>query len=183
MIDTQKKWVVAAIATTDSRWSGSMDIGAACSALGIDRSKVVERDDPGMAVSRSRIAVSRTARPMTILHALAHFATPDLFPPHGSEFCENLLAATEAVNPQAASCLRACFDETGAHYSDDHRRRAVIKSVVQRSVDGTSKVEAVFSSPPQRVEGRFVYDRRAGTITVDDEDFELDRLRYLFRVS
>ena len=183
MIDTQKTAVLSAMAAASEYLIDEIRLDRACAVLGIDPSSVHISRRPGMRVSLARGEISASATPMTVLHMLAHMATPSVFPHHGAEFCENLIAVTESVSQVAADALRESLDASGAHYTPDHRRRAVIKAVVQRAVDGTSRVEAVFSSPPQRVEGAFNYDRRGGTITINEEQFDLERLRYLSRVS
>lgn len=183
LIDTQRTAVVAAMDAARQHTGKTIDVLECAEHLGIPESKIHLHDGVGMCVKRGGAEISTTAEPMTVLHALAHMATPDIFPPHGSEFCANLLRATSRFFPRAGHVLEAKFQELGVHYSDEHRRKAVIKAVVQRAVDGTSRVEAVFGAPPQRVEGSFRYDRRSATITVDDQQFELDRLRYLSRVS
>ena len=183
MIDTQKTAVLAAIERAKPHAAGPLEVEQACSVLGLSPSRVSVADGNGMRATRSGGELGLHASPMTALHMLAHLATPDVFPPHGAEFCENLILVTESQYPHAAHVLVDALAGKGAHFNAEHRKRAVIKAVVQRAADGTARVEAIFSSPPKRVEGSFRYDRPARCVVIDDEPYDLEDLRYLSRLS
>lgn len=134
--------------------------------------------------SRRRVAAPRRALPTAALHAAAHAAVDPVFPPHGAEFCAALLRAADGLAPASARRLRAEFEARGVHFTPDHRRRAVMRSVLQRAGDGTADVEAIADDPPQRVVGPFLEYRRGVDVVVGGADpIPLPRLRYFGRVS
>jgi len=134
-------------------------------------------------VSRKRLAAPVEARVIDSLHAAAHLAVDPVFPPHGAEFCAALLRAAEGEDRQLAANLRAEFNRRGVHYNADHRRRAAMRSVLQRAGDGTREVEVVADDPPERLVGRFGGYRRGLDVVVDGTSVPLARLRYFGRVS
>lgn len=136
-----------------------------------------------LAVSRRRVELPSTATTMTVMHVAAHLSTPSVFPPHGAEFCDRLLKLTERFTPWTWALLQQEFALRGVHHTAEHRQRAVLKAVLQRSVDGTEEVEAVVDDPPGHVVGGPVsYDKVRQTVYVGNVAVELRRLRYLAKI-
>ena|ERR1700752_3477130 len=138
-------------------------------------------------VTRRRLELPEDATIVTVCHGVAHVATPSVFPPHGAEFCALLLDLIErpgllSGRPDVAARLRTELDLRGAHYTPDHRCRAVLKAVTQRATDGTSVVEAVADDPPVSVTGKMLFRKSADEIVVGDSVLPLTRLRYLAKV-
>ena len=186
--DNQRAAVLEAISAAQ-RAAGQREVrpwptlAQACATLGVPHPRVVGLVGTGFSVSHKTVALPESTSDMTTLHAVAHLATPSLFPAHGSEFCERLLVVTERLRPFAAEVLRSELDMRGVHHTASQRRRAVVKAVTQRSNDGTSVVEATADDPPERVVGPMTYDKEAGSILVGQTEIMLDRLRYLAKVA
>lgn len=182
MNDTQKTAVLASIRSCKGQVRSSREmVGRACRVLGVKTPEV--RDGSGMTVTGSSVTIPETSDAVTALHAVAHLATPAIFPAHGAEFCENMLRACRRCAPLEAEMLRAEFDSRGVHYTAQHRRKAVIKAVIQRATDGTESVEAVFDDPPLRRVGAVGYSRPRQQVSIGGVWFSLSKLRYLAKVS
>lgn len=134
-------------------------------------------------VSRRRLAAPAEARLIDSLHAVAHLAVDPVFPPHGAEFCAALLHLADSQDAQLGSRLRSEFQRRGVHYTADHRRKAAMRSVLQRAGDGTREVEVVADDPPERLVGQFGGYRRGLDVVVDGTSVSLGRLRYFGRVA
>lgn len=138
---------------------------------------------PRLVVSRKRVELPESATVLTVLHVAGHLATPGVFPPHGAEFCSNLLTLTDRFAPWTDALLQQRFIQRRVHYTAEHRRKAVLKAVLQRAVDGTEEVCAVLDDPPQQIVGGPVsFDKGAQVVRVGGEKFELHRLRYLAKI-
>jgi hypothetical protein len=181
MNDNQKTAVLAAMTAVNEPMTTTTSefLTSACEALSLSPPPRITSG--GFEVSGSGLSLPERCGSMTVLHSVAHLATPRVFPSHGAEFCAILLRVATAMTPYHAELLRQEFDSRGIHYSPDHRRRAVIKAVTQRASDGTRLVEAIFDSPPERVEGAMTY--RRGSLTIASEVYDLARLRYLAKVA
>lgn len=177
MNDNQKSAVLGAIASVREPCQNPAEtMRRACAHFGATPPAMSEGS---FRVTPTTTTLSESPTTMTVLHAAAHLVTSRAFPAHGAEFCANLLRVTRSLEPYQAEMLRHEFDARGVHYTPDHRRRAVIKAVVQRASDGTRVVEAIFDDPPEHVEGPMTWDSKTRRVMGQP----LDRLRYLSRVS
>lgn len=137
-----------------------------------------------LSVSRKRVQLPDTASTMTVLHAVAHLATPAVFPAHGAEFCDQLLILARRFTPWTEALLEQEFARRGVHYTAQHRQKAVFKAILQREVDGTEIVEAALADPPELIVGGPVtLDRDAKIVTIGASSVPLSRFRYLAKVK
>lgn len=123
-----------------------------------------------------------------LLHAVAHLAVPPVFPAHGVEFVNSLIALVQRHAPQGAELLVAELDRR--RVTRDPAARAA--NVRRRAVYAVGKevgalVRVVLDGPPEEhvcqlleVGKTGLLVRRAG----DPYELEMERLRYFtYRLS
>lgn len=184
MNDNQRTAVLtsmAAVAQEPLSESAERLLARVCEWSGVKQPKIVS--SRRLTVSRKRIELPEHVTTMTVLHVVAHLATPPMFPTHGAEFCDRLLGLAEHFTPWTEALLEQEFARRGVHYTAQHRQRAVLKAVFQRETDGTEIVEAALDDPPELIVGGPIsLDRASKILTVGETSVPLSRLRYLAKV-